>query len=147
MENKIKELLGKDTYVFDDLVDIVKILRSENGCPWDKEQTHNTIRGDLIEETYEVIEAIDIEAPFLLREELGDVLLQAVFHTDIESDANRFNIDDVADGICKMMILRHPHVFGDVNAKTSAEVLKNWDKIKSEEKQRVTVTDKLNAIP
>lgn len=140
-------ILEKSKYDFNDLVDIVKILRGENGCPWDKEQTHKSIRDDIIEETYEVIEAIDNDDPELLREELGDVLLQVVFHAGIETDMNHFTINDVADDICKKMIVRHPHVFSDVVANTSAEVLKNWEIIKSDEKQRVTVTDKLVAIP
>ncbi|MBO5909434.1 MAG: nucleoside triphosphate pyrophosphohydrolase [Clostridia bacterium] len=140
-------MLNKERYSFNDLVDIVTMLRGEGGCPWDREQDHKSIRDDLIEETYEVIEAIDTEDPKLLREELGDVLLQIVFHASISSDEKNFNIDDVTDEICRKMIYRHPHVFGDVSADTSEEVLRNWEKLKSEEKQRMTVTDKLNAIP
>lgn len=147
IQTLIQNLLSKDSYAFDDLVDIVVVLRSEQGCPWDKEQTHKSIRNDFIEETYEVIEAIDIEDPVLLREELGDVLLQVVFHARIEEQEGRFDINDVANDICVKLIHRHPHVFGDVNADTSEQVLKNWDAIKSEEKQRMTVTDKLRAIP
>ncbi len=147
MKSQKALILEKDKYNFNDLVDIVKILRGEDGCPWDREQTHKSIRDDLIEETYEVIEAIDTENPELLREELGDVLLQIVFHAGIESDEGRFTIDDVADEICKKMIYRHPHVFADTIADTSEEVLKNWESLKSNEKQRNTVTDKLRAIP
>lgn len=143
----IQALLKKQTYTFDDLVTVVVVLRSENGCPWDREQTHQSIRNDFIEETYEVIEAIDTSDPVLLREELGDVLLQVVFHARIEEEEGRFTIDDVANDICKKLIHRHPHVFGDVCADNSEQVLKNWEAIKSDEKQRVTVTDKLNAIP
>jgi len=146
--NTLKErLLNKENYTFYDLVDLIKVLRGKDGCPWDMEQTHKSIRDDFIEETYEVIEAIDTDDSELLREELGDVLLQVVFHAGIESDEDRFDIDDVCDGICKKMIHRHPHVFADVDAKTSNEVLKNWEIIKSEEKERITVTDKLRAIP
>ena len=140
-------LLNKQTYTFDDLVSVVVVLRSENGCPWDREQDHKSIRNDFIEETYEVIEAIDTSDPVLLREELGDVLLQVVFHARIEEEKGRFTIDDVANDICKKLIHRHPHVFGDVLADNSAQVLQNWEAIKSDEKQRVTVTDKLKAIP
>lgn len=147
MNSKIEEILKKKNYNFDDLVVIVSILRGDGGCPWDIEQTHKSIRDDIIEETYEVIEAIDNEDPILLREELGDVLLQVVFHSSIESDVGNFTIDDVCDEICKKMIVRHPHVFANTVAKTSEEVLKNWESIKSDEKQRMTVTDKLNAIP
>ena len=143
----IRTLLEKDSYEFDDLVEIVKILRSEGGCPWDREQTHKSIRNDFIEETYEVIEAIDTDDPVLLREELGDVMLQVVFHARIAEEDQVFAINEVADGICKKLIHRHPHVFADVCAGTSEEVLKNWEAIKSDEKSRKTVTDKLRAVP
>lgn len=147
IQSKITSLLKKERYTFDDLVDVVVVLRSEQGCPWDREQDHKSIRNDFIEETYEVIEAIDTEDPVLLREELGDVLLQVVFHARIEEQEGRFDIADVANDICVKLIHRHPHVFGEVQVKDSAQVLQNWDAIKSEEKQRVSVTDKLRAIP
>ena len=147
IQQMINDLLKKETYGFDDLVNVVVILRSEQGCPWDKEQTHKSIRNDFIEETYEVIEAIDTEDPVLLREELGDVLLQVVFHARIEEQEGRFDINDVANDICVKLIHRHPHVFADVEADKSEQVLKNWESIKSVEKQRVSVTDKLRAIP
>lgn len=147
VEEKIKVLLEKERYVFEDLVEVVTVLRSDIGCPWDREQTHKSIRKDFIEETYEVIEAIDTKNPELLREELGDVLLQVVFHADIEKDEGRFCIDDVANDICAKLIHRHPHVFGNVEANTTEKVLSNWEKIKSDEKERRTVTDKLRAIP
>lgn len=144
---KIQYLLNKEQYDFDDLVLLVEVLRSEQGCPWDREQNHHSIRKDFIEETYEVVEAIDTENPVLLREELGDVLLQVVFHAQIENEQNSFTIHDVSNDICKKLIHRHPHVFGQVCAETSEQVLSNWESIKSEEKQRVTVTDKLRAVP
>ena len=149
MENKqaICDLLRKDSYHFEDLVKIMEILRGEGGCPWDREQTHKSIRNDLIEETYEVIEAIDTDNPTLLREELGDVLLQVVFHARISEEEKAFCIDDVTDEICRKLIHRHPHVFADVVADTSEAVLKNWENIKSDEKSRKTVTDKLKAVP
>jgi len=147
VKEKIQVLVEKNEYDFEDLVTILEVLRSDIGCPWDREQDHKSIRKDLIEETYEVIEAIDTENPELLREELGDVLLQVVFHSQIETEAERFDIHDVANDICVKLIHRHPHVFGTVEANTSAEVLSNWEKIKSEEKERKTVTDKLRAIP
>lgn len=144
----VRYLLEKTTpYTFDDLVTVVELLRSEGGCPWDMEQTHKSIRGDFIEETYEVIEAIDTEDPVLLREELGDVLLQVVFHARIEQENDVFGMAEVSNDICAKLIHRHPHVFGTVEVENSAEVLKNWEAIKGEEKQRVTVTDKLRAIP
>ncbi len=146
---KKKSLLDKaaEGYGFEDLIDVVEVLRSEEGCPWDREQDHKSIRKDFIEETYEVIEAIDTDNPELLREELGDVLLQVVFHTQIEREKQVFTIEDVANDICVKLIHRHPHVFGNVQADTSEKVLSNWEKIKSEEKERKTVTDKLRAIP
>ncbi len=147
VEEKIKLLLEKDRYDFEDLVTILEVLRSERGCPWDREQDHKSIRKDFIEETYEVIEAIDTENPSLLREELGDVLLQVVFHAQIETEQGVFDIHDVASDICVKLIHRHPHVFGTVEANTSEQVLSNWEAIKSEEKERKTVTDKLRAIP
>ncbi|MDR0904121.1 MAG: nucleoside triphosphate pyrophosphohydrolase [Ruminococcus sp.] len=157
----------KSRYNIDDLIEIVKLLRSPDGCPWDKVQTHKTIRNDLIEECYEAVEAIDTDNPALLREELGDVLLQVVFHSDIEADKaarqtneatgaadngeekaadEGFTFDDVANDICVKLITRHPHVFGDVLAKTPEEVLKNWDSIKKLEKNQETAVDTLNAV-
>ncbi|MBQ3508176.1 MAG: nucleoside triphosphate pyrophosphohydrolase [Clostridia bacterium] len=147
-DEKVRYLLEKNiAYTFDDLVTVVEILRSEGGCPWDMEQTHKSIRNDFIEETYEVIEAIDTDDPVLLREELGDVLLQVVFHARIEEEQDMFGMEEVSNDICAKLIHRHPHVFGTVEVENSAEVLKNWEAIKGEEKQRITVTDKLRAIP
>ena len=146
-QEKINYLLGCQRYSFEDLVLIVQILRSKGGCPWDMEQTHKSIRRDFIEETYEVIEAIDTEDPVLLREELGDVMLQVVFHAQIEREEERFDIEDVANDICAKLIHRHPHVFGELKIDNSADVLKNWDKIKGVEKHRNTLTDKLRSIP
>lgn len=143
----IQELLDKKSYTFYDLCDVVRVLRSEVGCPWDREQDHRSIRNDLIEETYEVIEAIDNDDPVLLREELGDVMLQAVFHSVIEEEVGRFDINGVTDEICKKLIHRHPHVFGDVVADTTDKVLENWDKIKSDEKSRQTVYSQMESIP
>ena len=144
---KKKYLLEKENYNVDDLVVLVEVLRSNEGCPWDMEQTHKSIRRDFIEETYEVIEAIDTDNPVLLREELGDVLLQVAFHSQIEREEGRFTLNDVANDICVKLIHRHPHVFGNVIAESSDKVLSNWEAIKSEEKERKTVTDKLTAIP
>lgn len=144
---RIKRLLTAQRYGFEDLVEVVTILRSNLGCPWDKEQTHKSLRRDFIEETYEVIEAIDTDDPKLLREELGDVMLQVVFHADIEREEGRFDINDVANDICVKLIHRHPHVFGELKLDNSEAVLENWDKIKGVEKQRNTLTDKLRSIP
>ncbi len=136
----------KDKYNVYDLVEVIKILRSPGGCPWDKEQTHQSIRQDLIEETYELIEAIDNNDKELLKEELGDVLLQVVFHSVIEDEQKSFNLDDVADGVCKKMIIRHPHVFADVTADTTEQVLQNWDKIKMKTKSQNSQSEVLNGI-
>lgn len=136
----------KENYDFDDLVEIMSILRAKDGCPWDIEQDHKSIRNNLIEETYEVVEAIDNKDKEALKEELGDVLLQVVFHAQIAKDDNDFDINEVCDGICKKLIHRHPHVFGNVVVSGSDDVLNNWAEIKKEEKHQKTVTDELNAV-
>lgn len=136
----------KDKYDVNDLLEIMRILRSENGCPWDREQDHKSIRKDFLEETYEVVEAIDADDKELLLEELGDVLLQVVFHSRIEEEKGGFDFDDVADGICQKLIVRHPHVFGDVNAETSGEVLKNWNNIKQQTKGQETFYETLESV-
>ncbi len=147
MSRTVKELLNESRHDFDSLVSVMKLLRSPGGCPWDREQTHKSIRSDFIEETYEVIEAIDTSDPVLLREELGDVLLQVVFHARISEEACEFNIDDVIHDITAKLIHRHPHVFADVVAATSEQVLTNWEKIKTEEKQRIGLAGSLAAVP
>ena len=140
------EYTQKDSYRFEDLVEIMAILRGEGGCPWDREQDHKSIRQNLLEEAYETAEAIDMDDPAMLCEELGDVLLQVVFHARMEAEKGGFTIDDVADGVCKKLILRHPHIFGDVKVANSAEVLANWDEIKKKEKAQKTATDTLTAV-
>lgn len=137
----------KKKYDINDLVNIVEILRSENGCPWDKEQTHKSIRKNLIEETYEVCEAIDDENPDMLKEELGDVLLQVVFHSRMEQEKNAFDFNDVANDICKKLIIRHPHIFSDVSVNSVEDVLNNWNKIKALEKGQKTFTQALESVP
>ena len=134
-------------YVFGDLVNIVALLRGEGGCPWDAVQTHITIKKDLIEETYEVIEAINKDDKALLCEELGDLMLQVVFHSQIETEAECFNIDDICDGICKKLIERHPHVFGEVNVDGVEDVPTNWDDIKRRTKGQKTTTQAMQAVP
>ena len=138
--------LRKEKYAFEDLVAITKILRSDEGCPWDREQDHKSIRMNFVEETYEACEAIDNDDPVLLKEELGDVLAQVVFHSELESEAGRFDINDVADGVCKKFIERHPHVFGDITADTSEEVLRNWDDIKRKEKKQETHFSAMDSV-
>lgn len=139
--------LFKPTYTVDDLVEIMRILRSEDGCPWDREQTHESIRKNFIEETYEAIEAINKQDSHLLCEELGDVLMQVVFHAQMEAEKQVFDFSDVADGVCKKLIERHPHVFGEVEVRSSDEVLRNWEQIKSASKSRKTVADKMQSVP
>lgn len=136
----------KQKYNIDDLLEIVKLLRGEGGCPWDREQTHKSIRADLIEETCEVLEAIDLEDTILLREELGDVLLQVVMHCRMEEEADSFTFDDVCSEVCKKLIVRHPHVFGDTLVHDTEDVLKNWDSIKMETKGQETYSDTLNSV-
>lgn len=137
----------KDRYNIDDLLRILEILRSPEGCPWDKVQTHESIRTDLIEETYEVCEGIDKDSPEMLREELGDLLLQIVFHAQIEREKGTFDFDDVCNDICQKLVYRHPHVFGEVKADNCDEVLKNWDALKRESKHQDTFTDTLESVP
>lgn len=144
---KVDELLAKERYGFYDLCTVLELLRGEGGCPWDAEQTHESIRKNFIEETYEVIEAIDNKDAELLREELGDVMLQVVFHTQMEKERGAFDIDDVANDVCVKLIHRHPHIFGDVVASTTDQVLDNWEAIKNVEKSRETLYDKLNSVP
>ncbi len=137
----------KEQYNMQDLIQILKCLRAPGGCPWDREQTHKSIKNDFLEEVYEVIDAIQTDDADALCEELGDVLLQVVFHTQIAQEVNAFTFDQVTDGICKKLILRHPHVFGDVQADTSEAVLKNWDTIKRQEKHQDTFTSTLQSVP
>lgn len=131
----------------DRLIEIMKTLRSENGCPWDKEQTHKSLKKYLIEETYEYLEVVDLEDKERMCEELGDVLLQVVFHAQIASENGDFNIEDVINRICDKLIHRHPHVFGDVTAETSGEVLKNWEEIKKKEKGLANQASVLQDVP
>lgn len=126
------------TTPIDRLREIMAALRAPNGCPWDREQTHASIKPQLLEECYEVLEAIDSGDPKHLREELGDVLLHVVFHAQLSSEAGEFTFDDVAAGISDKLVRRHPHVFGDVNAPDTKTVLTNWEAIKKQEKPERT---------
>ena len=137
----------KEKYTISDLLEIMRLLRGPEGCPWDREQTHESIRSNLLEETHEALEAIDRGDMPLLQEELGDVLLQVVFHAQMEQEKGSFTFDDVVDGICKKLVVRHPHVFGDVTADDAGQVLKNWDAIKRETKGGKTQADMLRAGP
>lgn len=121
-------------YGFLEVLDIIAALRSENGCPWDKEQTHESLKKCLTEECNEVLEAIDNQDDENLCEELGDVLLQVLMHSQIAAEEGRFTIADVVDGLGRKMVRRHPHVFGDAKAATGEEALKSWEEIKKLEK-------------
>lgn len=132
---------------FSDLLDIMDTLRGEEGCPWDLEQSHESLKRYLIEECYEVLEAIDNQDEDMLIEELGDVLLQVVFHARIGKEQGYFNISDVIKGICNKMINRHPHIFGEVKVKSSEEVLVNWEEIKKKEKGFENYTEQLKHVP
>jgi tetrapyrrole methylase family protein/MazG family protein len=144
MRDEIIELRDRKRYVFSDLIRIIEVLRAPDGCPWDREQTHVSLKRNLIEEAYEVLEAIDKYDDGMILEELGDVLLQVVFHANI---AETFGIDDVISTVCKKLIARHPHVFGEVTAKTSDAVLQNWEQIKRKEKGQESHTPVLKGVP
>lgn len=124
----------KDLTNIKKLIETIEILRAPGGCPWDREQNHKSLRENLLQETYEALDAIDRENDKDLREELGDVLLQVVLHSQIASEENKFDMEDVAKGITDKLIRRHPHVFSDLKVKDSEEVMVNWEKIKREEK-------------
>jgi len=136
----------KEKYDINDYREIIRILRQPGGCPWDAEQTHESIRRNMIEEAYEAATAIDNGDLENLKEELGDVLMQVLTHAQIEEDIGGFTLDDIADVSCKKLIFRHPHVFGDVKAETPDEVLNNWDEVKKIEKSQKTATDTLVAV-
>lgn len=136
----------KSFYTVQDLPEIVRILRGPGGCPWDREQTHESIQRDFLEEVYEVLEAIERKDPAALKEELGDVLLQVAFHTVLEDETGSLTLDDVADGVCKKLIYRHPHVFGDVTVSGTQEVLSNWEELKRIEKDQKSGADTMEAV-
>ncbi len=138
---------GAARYGLYDLVDVLDTLRAPGGCPWDREQTHESLKQYLLEESYEVFEAIDRGDMGELCEELGDVLLQVVFHARLAAERGDFDIDDVADGECRKMIHRHPHIFGNVQADTADDVVKNWDAIKKKEKGQNSQAGAMQAVP
>ena len=133
---------GKELYTADDLVAIIALLRDpEKGCPWDKVQTHQSIRMNFLEEAYEAVDAIDLEDSHLLCEELGDVMMQVAFHAQIEQEAGHFTWQQVCDGVCRKLIERHPHIFGGDTS------IKDWDALKNKEKGRLTLQDDLASVP
>ena len=137
----------KGKYTFEELVGIMKFLRSENGCPWDREQTHMSLKKYLIEETYEVLEVIDLNDKERMCEELGDLLLQILFHAEIASEEGAFDINDVITGISRKMVQRHTHVFGEDKATTPEEVVDNWEAIKRKEKGVDSHAEVLKNVP
>ncbi len=144
MDFKFKD--ADEKYDFDDLLEIVRLLRAPGGCPWDREQTHDSIKRNLIEEGYELIEAIDGGSPEKIADESGDLLLQVVFHAVIAEDGNEYEMNDVTDAICRKLIHRHPHVFGDVSVSGSGEVLNNWDAIKRGDRNQTSITEELRGV-
>jgi len=142
------EFKRKDFYTIDDLLEIVGILRHpEYGCDWDKVQTHKSIRKDFIEETYEAVDAIDNNDKVLLREELGDVLLQVMMHAQMEKEINSFTFADVVNDLAQKLVMRHPHVFTGLEVNSVDEVLTNWEAIKNDSHGHNTVSRTVNAVP
>ena len=137
-------------HTYEEFLEVIKTLRSENGCPWDREQTHASLKQCMLEEAYEVIDGIESYEETgdykNLREELGDVLLQVVLHAQIAKEEGRFSMEDIVDEICEKMIRRHPHVFGSSDAKNSKESLKLWEDIKKQEKKEETLADTLHRV-
>jgi len=146
MRKSMVDFVSKLRYDVYDLKKLINILCCPDGCPWDREQTHESIRRNLLEEAYEAAEAIDDKNTEYLIEELGDVLMQVVFHADIAERANDFNLDDIADATCRKLIRRHPHVFGDVRAKDGEESLVFWEDIKQKEKHHKTTSDAMRSV-
>ncbi len=133
-------------YTFEDLLEIMEKLRGEGGCPWDKEQTHESIKRSIMEEGYELIEAIDEKSPEKMADESGDLLLQVVFHAQIGKETGEYDISDVTDAICKKLIHRHPHVFGSESLDTAGEVLDSWDAIKRSDREQNTVAEEMRGV-
>lgn len=136
----------KDKYDVQDFRRIMELLRAPGGCPWDAAQTHESIRNNLLEEAYEAAQAIDRGDKENLREELGDLLMQVIFHARMEEEQGGFDLDDVADAACKKLIFRHPHVFGDVKADTPDQVLDTWEAVKRVEKSQNTVATAMSDV-
>ena len=136
----------KEHYSYEDMLEIMRLLRAPGGCPWDAEQTHESIRRNFLEETCEAVEAIDNHDMPALREELGDVLMQVIFHAQMEAEVGGFTMRDVIDGLCRKLVYRHPHVFSDVKVANSDEVLTNWEALKRQEKAQRSTADAIDAV-
>jgi tetrapyrrole methylase family protein/MazG family protein len=137
----------KDKYDINDLISIVRVLRAPGGCPWDRKQTHSSIKKNFIEETYEVIEAINKQNPEMLKEELGDVLLQVALHAEMEAEAGNFDFNDIANDIVTKLVIRHPHVFGDVVAEDAEQALSSWDIAKAASKGTKSQSESMASVP
>ena len=137
----------KDVYDIHDLIKLATVLRAPGGCPWDREQTHESIKKNFIEETYEVIEAINKNDCDGLKEELGDVLLQVALHCEMEREKGSFDFNDVANDICQKLIIRHPHVFGNLTAENEDEALSNWDAVKLKTKGMKKQSESMLKVP
>ena len=136
----------REQYTAEDLIRIIRILRDrENGCPWDKVQTHASIRKNFLEETCEALEAIDADDAAMMREELGDVLMQVAFHTVIEEERGRFDFEQVCREVCEKLVFRHPNIFASSAAENAG--INGWDALKNKEKGRTTLADELNTVP
>lgn len=144
---KAVDFMKREVYSFGDLVEIIKRLRDPDGCPWDRAQTNKSIRENAVEEAYELVEAIDMNDDEKMVEEAGDVLLQGLFNAVIAEDENRFSINDVISGICKKLVFRHTHIFGDNKAENSEDALKFWEQAKAVEKGQKTLKDKIDSVP
>lgn len=143
----MKKICLKDNYTIEDLFDILSALRGENGCPWDKIQTHESLKKCLIEEAYETIDALDSGDDRMFANELGDVLLQVAFHSQLAEERKAFDFTDVLYELCTKLITRHTHVFGDVSAKDPQAALANWEKNKNKELQDLNPYHVLNSVP
>ncbi|MBR7164161.1 MAG: nucleoside triphosphate pyrophosphohydrolase [Clostridia bacterium] len=136
----------KKTYTFEDLLAVIEKLRGENGCPWDRVQTHDSVKMNLVEEAYEAIDALENGSKDQFADELGDVLLQVVFHAQIGKEEGTFSIDDVLYHVCDKMISRHSHIFGTDTAETPDEVLATWEKNKQKEKGQKSYTESMKSV-
>lgn len=136
----------KDRYDINDLISLIALLRAPDGCPWDREQTHFSIKKNFIEEVYEVVDAIENENTDNLREELGDVLMQIALHCEMEREVGSFDFNDVCDELCKKLVVRHPHVFGSVSADNADEALLSWDTVKQTLKGQKKISETMDSI-
>lgn len=142
-----KDFMEREVYSFGDLIEIIRRLRDKDGCPWDRKQTNMSIRENAVEEAYELVEAIELNDADKMSEESGDVLLQGLFNAVIAEEDNKFSVNDVISGICKKLVFRHTHIFGDNKANNSEEALKFWEQAKAVEKGQQTLKDKIDAVP